>query len=227
MCVASRSLQFLVLQKSITAFTQNSYNWDDIKKLRDLLHPMYEVTIKLQCGIEKSAHPFDFYVQCVDYIRSYLQQEKSLTDVRNPVMQHLNKWCGTNYVVIQAFKKSGPLYDKLIGMVSDVDSSPNSRADDHPYTADINISFDAYSAKQGNCPVDQLVTSILADIPVSNSDLERLFSHAKFLKTSIQSRMDPGNFTRNVFLKITEELNLVVRMNTAAPNVLTQSVIDN
>ena len=176
----------LVLQKSITAFTQNSYKWDEIKKLRDLLHPLYEVTMKLQCGIENSAHPFDFYVQCVDYIRSYLQQEKSLTDVRNPVMQLLNKWCVTNNVVIQAFKKSGPLYDKLIGMVSDVDNSPNSRADDHPYTADLNNSFDAYLAKQGSCPVDQLVTSILADIPVSNSDLERLFSYAKFLKTSIQ-----------------------------------------
>ena len=55
--------RFLVLQKSITAFTQNSYNWDEIKKLRDLLHPLYEVTMKSQCGIEKSAHPFDFYVQ--------------------------------------------------------------------------------------------------------------------------------------------------------------------
>ena len=220
--------RFLVLLTSITAFTQNSYNWDEIKKLRDLLHPLYEVTMKLNCGIEKSAHPFDFYVQCVDYIRSYLQQEKSLTDVRNPdVMQLLNRWCGTNNVVIQAFKKSDPLYDKLIGMVSDVDNSPNSRADDHPYTANLNNSFDAYLAKQGNCPVDQLVTSIFADIPGSNSDLERFFSYAKFLKTSFQSRKDPENFTRNVFLKMTEELNLVVSMNTAAPKVLTPIVIDN
>ena len=138
--------RFLVLQKSITAFTQNSYNWDEIKKLRDLLHPLYEVTMKLQCGFEKSAHPFDFHVQCVDYIRSYLQQEKFLTDVKNPVMQLLNKWCGTNNVVIQTFKKSGPLYDKSIGMVSDVDNSPNSRADDHLYSADLNNSFDAHLA---------------------------------------------------------------------------------
>ena len=112
-------------------------------------------------------------------------------------------------------------------MVSDVDNSPNSRADDHPYTADINNSYDAYLAKQGNCPVDQLVTSILADIPVSNSDMERLFSYAKFLKISIQIRMDPEIFTRNVFLKMTEELNLIVSMNTAAPKVLTPIVIDN
>ena len=112
-------------------------------------------------------------------------------------------------------------------MVSDVDNSPNSRADDHPYTADLYNSFDAYLVKQGSCPVDQLVTSILADIPVSNSDLERLFSCAKFLKTSIQSRMDPENFTRNYFLKMTEELNSTVSMNTAAPKVLTPIVIDN
>ena len=62
--------------------------------------------MKLQCGIEKSAHPFDYYVQCVDYIRSGIPLG---IDVRNPVMQLLNKWCGTNNVVIQAFKKFGPL----------------------------------------------------------------------------------------------------------------------
>ena len=180
--------------------------------------------MKLQSGIEKSDHIFDFYVQCIDYIRSYLQQEESLTDVRGPVLQLLNKWCGSSNVVIQAFKKHGPLYDKLIGMVSDNSQDPVSQSDDHPYTANLNNSFDVYlKAKQGNCPVDQLVTSVLADIPVSNSDLERLFSYAKFLKTSIQSRMDAENFSRNVFLKMTEELNTDGRINTA----LTPVVLDN
>ena len=39
----------------------------------------------------------------------------------------------------------------------------------------------------------------------NTSDIERAFSYAKYLKKDIQSRLKTENFTRNVFLKLTEE----------------------
>ncbi len=38
--------------------------------------------------------------------------------------------------------------------------------------------------------------------------IERLFSYAKFNKSTIQSRLDVENFTKNVFLKMTEKFTV-------------------
>ena len=113
-----------------------------------------------------------------------------------------------------AFKKSGPLYEKLVDEFSEQTSSI-----DHGYSAQFS-SFDNYlKCHENDKPLDLRITALLASIPPSNSDMERLFSFAKYLKTSIQGRMNTEVFTRNVFLKMTEGVDDMI--NKVATKVVT------
>ena len=49
----------------------------------------------------------------------------------------------------------------------------------------------------------------LNEIPITNADIERLFSYAKHLKTNLQFNLNVENFTRNVFLKLTDNLPFI------------------
>ena len=76
-------------------------------------------------------------------------------------------------------------------------------------------SFDNYLKWHGNDkPLDIRITALLASIPPSNSDMEKLLSFAKYLKTSIQGRMNTEVFTRNVFSKMTEGVDDMINKVT-------------
>ena len=68
----------------------------------------------------------------------------------------------------------------------------------------------ASGLKYATRPKDK-IRAILRSIPLSNADTERAFSYAKYFKTDIQSRLDTENFTRNVFLKLTEEIKTLLK----------------
>ena len=122
--------------------------------------------------------------------------------VRDDMLQLLDKWCGSKNAVVQAFNKRGKLYKRLAKEIDD--NIENLQQTEHTYATPTSFK-DFLQLERAVGPKEEQIRRTLRQIPATNSDIERAFSYAKYLKKDIQSRLKTENFTRNVFLKLTEE----------------------